>query len=223
MISATQSTFGASAVNVRSTRSELAAPITHCCDRKLAAADTSNARVAHEPRDTVLPTCTPSAASSTWTPRCTIGSARDTAWIVRTVSGNAVFERARREGERARPRMYPLDERPSTRHMVAIGNRPARAHESEPFGGITSVSPANQAAAFERMSRSSLSCLTSRRRRLISSRSSVVTRHPDGPRPAQPARPIPDRLRRRLELLRQALRTSPGPNQLDHLTPNSGV
>ena len=31
---------------------------------------------------------------------------------------------------------------------------PVLAHELEPFGGITSVSRANQAAAFERMSRS---------------------------------------------------------------------
>ena len=49
----------------------------------------------------------------------------------------------------------PLQETPSTRHMVAIGKFGlVRAHESEPFDGITSVSRANQAAAFERMSRS---------------------------------------------------------------------
>ena len=53
---------------------------------------------------------------------------------------------------------------------------PVLAHELEPFGGITSVSRANQAAAFERMSRSNLSWRFSRRRRLSSSRSTVVRR-----------------------------------------------
>src|SRR5258706_1673818 len=48
------------------------------------------------------------------------------------------------------------------------------AHELEPLGGITSVSRANQAAAFERISRSIRSCLFSRRKRLSSSRSPVA-------------------------------------------------
>src|ERR1700733_10675492 len=48
------------------------------------------------------------------------------------------------------------------------------AHEPEPFGGIVFVSRANQAAAFERISRSSLSWRFSRRKRLSSSRSVVV-------------------------------------------------
>ena len=47
-------------------------------------------------------------------------------------------------------------------------------HELEPFVGTTSVSRANQAAAFANISRSSLSCLFSRRKRLSSSRSAVV-------------------------------------------------
>ena len=50
---------------------------------------------------------------------------------------------------------------------------PVLAHELEPFGGITSVSRANQAAAFERISRSNLSWRISRRRRLSSSRSAI--------------------------------------------------
>src|SRR5213078_2153902 len=56
------------------------------------------------------------------------------------------------------------------------------AHEPEPFAGIAFVSRANQAAAFERISRSTLSWRFSRRSRLSSSRSAVV--RPPSPRPA---------------------------------------
>ena len=49
-----------------------------------------------------------------------------------------------------------------------------RRHELESLDGSESVSRANQAAAFRRMSRSSRRVLTSRRRRRTSSRSSVV-------------------------------------------------
>src|SRR5262249_41117390 len=56
------------------------------------------------------------------------------------------------------------------------------AHELEPFRGIVFVSRANQAAAFDRISRSSLSWRFSRRSRLSSSRSAVV--RPPSPRPA---------------------------------------
>src|ERR1700722_13220703 len=55
------------------------------------------------------------------------------------------------------------------------------AHEPEPFAGIAFVSPANQAAAFERISRSTRSWRFSRRSRLSSSRSAVV--RPPSPRP----------------------------------------
>src|SRR5512143_2496859 len=48
------------------------------------------------------------------------------------------------------------------------------AHELEDLGGIESVSRANQAAAFARISRSSFSCLFSLRRRTNSARSSLV-------------------------------------------------
>lgn len=49
-----------------------------------------------------------------------------------------------------------------------------RLNESEPFDGIDLVSLANQAAAFDRISRSRRSCLFSRPRRVSSSRSAVV-------------------------------------------------
>ncbi len=49
-----------------------------------------------------------------------------------------------------------------------------RSHELETLGGIESVSRANQAAAFPKISRSIFSCLISLRRRESSSRSALV-------------------------------------------------
>src|SRR5262249_37829480 len=72
-----------------------------------------------------------------------------------------------------------------TQQPTHAGNRIVRlviAHELEPFRGIVFVSRANQAAAFDRISRSSLSWRFSRRSRLSSSRSAVV--RPPSPRPA---------------------------------------
>src|SRR6185437_15150416 len=72
-----------------------------------------------------------------------------------------------------------------TQQPTHAGNRIVRlviAHELEPLCGIVFVSRANQAAAFDRISRSSLSWRFSRRSRLSSSRSAVV--RPPSPRPA---------------------------------------
>jgi hypothetical protein len=72
-----------------------------------------------------------------------------------------------------------------TQQLTHGGDRVVRlviAHEPEPFAGIAFVSRANQAAAFERISRSSRSWRFSRRRRQSSSRSAVV--RPPFPRPA---------------------------------------
>ena len=94
----------------------------------------------------------------------------------------------------ARCRSFPPQQPPLPPRIVAAGgdtqqsahggdriSRLVIAHEGEPFGGIAFVSRANQAAAFERISRSSLSWLFSRRRRLSSSRSAVI--RPPSPRP----------------------------------------
>ncbi len=62
-------------------------------------------------------------------------------------------------------------------HARQRGNRKdslVRAHELEDPDGIAPVSQANQAAARERMSRSSRSCLFSRRSRANSSRSTAA-------------------------------------------------
>ena len=72
-----------------------------------------------------------------------------------------------------------------TQQLAHGDDRVARlviAHESEPFAGIAFVSRANQAAAFERISRSTRSWRFSRRSRWSSSRSAVV--RPPSPRPA---------------------------------------
>src|SRR5690606_26476045 len=70
-------------------------------------------------------------------------------------------EAARGETEHACHRTHRID------RLVLL-------HELESRGGIESLSRANQAAAFFRISRSSFSCRFSRRRRRSSSRSSVV-------------------------------------------------
>ena len=92
------------------------------------------------------------------------------------------------------------------------------AHELEPLGGIASVSRANQAAAFDRISRSSLSCLTSRRRRTSSSRSALVKPFACGLHPGRPGRPSRGSTGRRLKLLGQLLRRSTGSNQINYLS-----
>src|SRR3977135_2086796 len=75
-----------------------------------------------------------------------------------------------------------------TQQLTHGGDRVVRlviAHEPEPFDGIAFVSRANQAAAFERISLSSLSWRFSRRSWLSSSRSAVVSPLP--PRPTSPS------------------------------------
>ena len=104
-------------------------------------------------------------------------------------------------------------------------------NEFEPFDGIDPVSRANQAAAFDKISRSILSWRFSRRRRPSSWRSAVVrpsVRRPSFSFPKEartpgssrsPGHPVADRLRRRLKLPRQLFRVAARPHQLDHLSP----
>ena len=77
-------------------------------------------------------------------------------------------------------------------HACHRGNRKhrlVRTHELEDPDAIVPVSRANQAAARERMSRSSRSCLFSRRNRASSSRSAAVS-----PPPFSSRRPSAGRL-----------------------------
>src|SRR3954447_18730791 len=65
-----------------------------------------------------------------------------------------------------------------TEHTCHRGNRErglVRAHEPEELDGSVPVSRANQAAAFDRISRSSRNCLFSRRSRANSSRSTAFS------------------------------------------------
>ena len=96
-----------------------------------------------------------------------------------------------------------------------------RAHELEDPGGTAPVSRANQAAARERMSRSTRSCLFSRRSRTNSSRSAAT----QGLALSSAAfmainlrDPIADRLRCRFKLAGQFLRIPANADQIDHLT-----
>jgi hypothetical protein len=81
----------------------------------------------------------------------------------------------------------PLRERPILPRMISAGgdsqqtahrgyrvNILIRLHESEDLSGIEPVSRANQAAAFDKISRSMRNCRFSRRKRTSSLRSSVV-------------------------------------------------
>src|SRR5690606_39242876 len=70
-------------------------------------------------------------------------------------------------------------------HAALRGDGPdrlMRSHEFEDPDGIEPVSRANQAAAFDKISRSVFSCFTSRRSRPSSSRSAVV--RPSARRPS---------------------------------------
>ena len=94
------------------------------------------------------------------------------------------------------------------------------AHELERRDGTEPVSVANQAAAFDRISRSSRRIRFSRRKRVSSCRSSLV--RPSRRRPSSRSRlphPVSYRLRGWLELLRQLLRTASRSYQLNHSPP----
>ena len=104
------------------------------------------------------------------------------------------------------------------RKVVIVGLIPLP--EFEPFDGIDPVSRANQAAAFDKISRSIVSWRFSRHRRpqflaVVRGQAigtpafiSVRLRHL-----------VADRLRRRLKLPRQLFRVAARPDQLDHLSP----
>ena len=101
-------------------------------------------------------------------------------------------------------RSIPPLETPSTRAMGAIGKTGlVCAHEPEDPDGSVPVSRANQAAAFDKMSRSSRRWRTSRRSRANSSRSAAA--RPGAASSRRPsclsasANPGADRMRRRLE------------------------
>src|SRR5262249_15442856 len=86
----------------------------------------------------------------------------------------------------SRPRMIAAGgDAQNTAHRGQRMNGPVLAHESVSFGGTVFVSRANQAAARERMSRSTLSWRFSRRKRWSSWGSAEV--NPSAPRPPSPA------------------------------------
>jgi len=107
-------------------------------------------------------------------------------------------------------------------HACHRGNRKhrlVRTHELEDPDAIVPVSRANQAAARERMSRSSRSCLFSRRTvpaRHALQRSARHPSPPGGPLPVGLCNPVADRLRCRLKLAGKLGRITPSANQIDH-------
>ena len=106
------------------------------------------------------------------------------------------------------------------RHHSNGKHRLVRAPECEDPGGIAPVSRANQAAARERMSRSSRNGLFSRRRRASSSlgrRQSNTLLLPAALLPVGLRNPMADRLRRRLKLPSELRRVTTGADQFNHL------
>ncbi len=94
-----------------------------------------------------------------------------------------------------------------------------RVHEPEDPDGTAPVSRANQAAARERMSRYTRSCLFSRRSRANSSRSAVLRPSPfSSPAVLLPVGlddPVADRLGSGLELARQISRVAASADQIN--------
>jgi len=124
---------------------------------ELASAHTGNTRGRHQPSDPLATDTDAFGRKLGMNTRCSVGAARS---LVRGV--DLRHQRAITAGT---PRWLPLGPR-----IVAAGGDAQEsahggdrisglvvAHEPEPFGGIVFVSRANQAAAFERMSRSSFS------------------------------------------------------------------
>src|SRR5262249_45612841 len=104
-------------------------------------------------------------------------------------------------------------------HAAHRGDRvhgPGRPQELEPFGGIEPGSRANQAAALFRVSRSSRRILFSRPKplQLLALVGGQAVAAAAGV-PISLSGPVADRLRGRLELLRQLLGIPPGSDEID--------
>ena len=224
VMSATQSWFGRTAVKLRSTRSGAGRAslsrrvVVTPCRRRLAPTRPGRA---HQPGDALAAMPLPSCPKLGMDARRAIGLARG------RVDGPDPLQQRRVGTRTGRWRTAPpgviagLRHAEHARHGRDRKHRLVRAHELEDPDGIAPVSRANQAAARERMSRSSRSCLFSRRSRASSSRSAAVS-----PRPFSSRRPscriglrdpVADRLRGRLELAGEVVGIAAGADQIDHL------
>ena len=149
---------------------------------ELAAADAPQLGGAHQARD-ALATHPPAPRDQLgMDPRGPVGSARVDVNRLNLRRQRGVLSRPRTRGTSV-PRVVPAGG--DLQHPAQSGDRrggPERLHESDDPEGIASVSRANQAAAFFKLSRSSRSRAFSRRRRRRSSRSAVV--RPSARRPA---------------------------------------
>ena len=113
---------------------------------------------------------------------------------------------------------------PGARHMAAIEAARCALTKSEPLDGTAFVSRANQARGFERISRSSLSCLFSLRSRHSSMRSALLRPPLRRPSYSNGLRdPGCGSARRWLKLFRQVFRRAAGANQFDRLPPTQRV
>src|SRR5207344_3612171 len=135
----------------------LTRPIPHGRDRAFAARHPGQASVAHQSGDTFATDTTAGIRKIELQSWCSIRASRG------RVRGTNLLGQCRvHRGTLADRPLRPcvIAARGDVQDAAHYGNGvtgPVLAHELEPFGGITSVSRANQAAAFERISRSNLS------------------------------------------------------------------
>lgn len=130
-----------------------------------ATAHSTQARRTHEASDALAPQPRPLVDELGVNPGHAVGPTRSSVDLVDAIEQDRVLGRAM--DRRARPRRIV----PARRHAEQPTHRPhgvhglIRRHEPEEPDGIVPVSLANQAAALFRISRSSRSCLFSRRSR----------------------------------------------------------
>src|SRR5262252_1645057 len=134
-------------------------------DNELASAHTGKASLAHQPSNALAADANSLGRQLGMDARRAVGAARG-----RMRRTDFADQRRIPHCTPRRPPLYPriVATKKDTQQPTHAGNRIVRlviAHELEPFRGIVFVSRANQAAAFDRISRSSLSWRFSRRSR----------------------------------------------------------
>jgi hypothetical protein len=147
--------------------------ITNGRRETLAATRTANRSIAHQTCDPFVADVNALIAKISLDTGSAVVFARLPPACFDPIAESHVCERMRRWCSR-RPRIVPT--RGNSERTALRGNRIfglIALHESEDLFGTVSVSRANQAAAFDRISRSILSCLFSRRNRVNSTRSSL--------------------------------------------------
>src|SRR6516162_4253582 len=157
-------------------------PVSHRRSCDPAPTDASYALSAHEPRHALAAHVNALVCKLSVNAGCSIRPVRSRMDRNDAIPQHGILDRTPRRRS-SRPRMIAAGgDAQNAAHRGHRMNGPVLAHESVSFGGTVFVSRANQAAAPERMSRSTLSCRFSRRKRWSSWRSAEV--NPSARRPS---------------------------------------